>query len=379
MKISSFSPRHSPRDHRRSAGFNGDLWGRLKSASNMSRNIERGKFSTLAIHDAYQQVYAGTGAYFGSMRAATTGFSNVLRGLRASSRWTRMSTASNESCPILRMPGFSYSTTPTTPISSWPRTYQWETEAISSSPAVILNVSITTRPLSLDNSILLLSKVIYGENHVSSQTMEERKRIVETLGCLALAVVQAGAYIRETSCSLQDYLEHLPKHLGTDYQYNVYATWQISVDMIESKPDMVSHHALRLLSLLGFYHQDQIPIQMFYNAWDQSQTTQVADHLPWNDATSDFFDYRQAVQTSINVHPCVMEFPGYFRPRRLSIFTSPCPSEPKLPWSRCRKRCMTELLVFAPRLQLLIPPPNFAIRSSKRVSSMSHIQCLHRA
>jgi len=37
--------------------------------------------------------------------------------------------------------------------------------------------------------------------------MEESKKIAEALSSLALAIVQAGAYIRETSCSLHDYLE----------------------------------------------------------------------------------------------------------------------------------------------------------------------------
>jgi hypothetical protein len=74
---------------------------------------------------------------------------------------------------------------------------------------------------------------------VVPQTAEQCQKVVETLGCLALAIAQAGAYIRETSCSLRDYLDiyqrrkrdfpdRLPEHLGTDYQYRVYATWQVS-------------------------------------------------------------------------------------------------------------------------------------------------------
>jgi hypothetical protein len=101
--------------------------------------------------------------------------------------------------------------------------------------------------------------------------------VVETLGCLALAIVQAGAYIRETSCSFDDYLElyrrpqeevltYFPKYLDTDYRHTVYTTWQVSLDKIESMQDAVSSHALTLQYLLCFYHHDQIPMQMFYNA-----------------------------------------------------------------------------------------------------------------
>jgi hypothetical protein len=168
-------------------------------------------------------------------------------------------------------------------------------------------------PLSLHDSILLLTKVVYGEIDILPRTSEESKKIVEVLGCHALAIVQAGAYIREPSCPLSDYLEiyqrrkkdlleHLPTHVGTDYQYSVYATWQISVDTIESRRDTVSHSTLRLLSLLGFYHHDQIPVQMFYHAWHNLQANQdFPDYLPWRDAVSDFFDYRQSAQASISL------------------------------------------------------------------------------
>jgi tetratricopeptide (TPR) repeat protein len=166
--------------------------------------------------------------------------------------------------------------------------------------------------LSLDDSLSLLTKIIYGATSSSQQVAEEGKKIVEALGCLALAIVQAGAYIRETSCTLQEYLEiyetrkrnllqYLPKHLGTDYQYSVYTTWQVSLDSIESRQDTVSSHTLQLLNLLGFYHHDQIPVQMFYKAWHQSQASQVPDYLPWHDTISDFFDYQQLVQASISL------------------------------------------------------------------------------
>jgi hypothetical protein len=94
---------------------------------------------------------------------------------------------------------------------------------------------------------------------------------VDVLGRLALAIVQAGAYIRETSCSLHDYLDtyerqktallrYLPDHLGTHYQHSVYTTWQASVDLIESRQKTTTHYALRLLSLLGFYHLQRLPV-----------------------------------------------------------------------------------------------------------------------
>ncbi|KAK5202499.1 hypothetical protein LTR41_011753 [Exophiala xenobiotica] len=155
-------------------------------------------------------------------------------------------------------------------------------------------------------------ETVYGMINPLEVATEESKKITERLGRLALAIVQAGAYIRETSYSLREYLEnyqrrkrdlllHLPTHLGTNYRYSVYTTWQISVDMIESKQDRAAHHALRLLGLLGFYHHDQIPVQMFYNAWDGSRSTRAPDYLPWTDTISDFLHYRQAVQASVTL------------------------------------------------------------------------------
>ena len=166
--------------------------------------------------------------------------------------------------------------------------------------------------LSLHDSESLLIKVIYGGTSPSQSMAEAGEKIAEALGCLALAIVQAGAYIRETGCALQEYLdiykrrkrsvlEYLPKHLGTDYQYSVYTTWQISIDAIISRGDAVSHHTLRLLSLLGFYHYDQIPISMFYSAWHQSQASEIPGYLPWHDTVSDFLEYRQSVQVSISL------------------------------------------------------------------------------
>jgi hypothetical protein len=167
--------------------------------------------------------------------------------------------------------------------------------------------------LSLIDSVSLLHKIIHGVTVPLQGAVEESQSIVKTLGCLALAIVQAGAYIRETSCSFYDYLalyerrrgnllQVLPKHLGTDYQYSVYGTWQVSVDMIKSRTNPASHDALRLLNLLGFYHFNQIPVQMFYNAWHQlSEGQNIPDHIPWRGAITDSFIYRESVQASITL------------------------------------------------------------------------------
>ena len=125
--------------------------------------------------------------------------------------------------------------------------------------------------LSTENAVSLLTKMISGATSLSPTAVEEYQKVVAALGCLALAVVQAGAYIREICCTLHEYLniyerrrgsllQDLPKYLGTDYRYSVYTTWQVSVDMITTRHDTISQQTLRLLGLLGFYHYDQIPL-----------------------------------------------------------------------------------------------------------------------
>lgn len=49
--------------------------------------------------------------------------------------------------------------------------------------------------LSTDDALTLLGKVIYGTTTPSPDLVVAGKQIVETLGHLALAVVQAGAYL----------------------------------------------------------------------------------------------------------------------------------------------------------------------------------------
>jgi Tetratricopeptide repeat len=165
--------------------------------------------------------------------------------------------------------------------------------------------------MSYEDSEALLFKTAYGDTAPDEKLKRKGQKVVETLGRLALAIVQAGAYICETSCPLEEYLElyqrrqkevlgYFPKHTGTDYRYTVYTTWQVSLDMIDSMHDATSNHALELLMLLCFYHHDQIPVEMFYNAWHNSKEDLMAPSSSrWPGVASDFLDHRQSVQASV--------------------------------------------------------------------------------
>jgi tetratricopeptide (TPR) repeat protein len=166
--------------------------------------------------------------------------------------------------------------------------------------------------MSLPDSTALLVKIIHGTTAVDETTLDEGRKVVETLGCLALAITQAGAYVRETSCGLGEYLElflrrkkevmgYHSKHAGTDYRYTVYTTWQVSLDRIETFHDTISGHALELLKLLSFYHHDRVPLQMFYNAWHNSKKDLIAPDVSRQPKVVSDFDYRQLMRASVTL------------------------------------------------------------------------------
>jgi hypothetical protein len=58
------------------------------------------------------------------------------------------------------------------------------------------------RQLLIYDSVSLLTKMISGATSPPEQAMEESEKVVATLGCLALASVQAGSCIRKTACTV---------------------------------------------------------------------------------------------------------------------------------------------------------------------------------
>ena len=142
--------------------------------------------------------------------------------------------------------------------------------------------------MAIDEAIILLLRT--SEKEDLGQTIWElAKPVVETLGCLALAIVHAGALIKKGLYSLENYCEaysrnrqrlfgHQTTHANNDYKYTVYTTWEISVEMIRkssirnaNNSDGISSetakNALELLNFFGFLHFDDIPVKILENAW----------------------------------------------------------------------------------------------------------------
>ncbi|KAH8792394.1 hypothetical protein DL96DRAFT_1515757 [Flagelloscypha sp. PMI_526] len=130
------------------------------------------------------------------------------------------------------------------------------------------NCSIWVNELDLEDAKeLLLRGVIVSE---SQETVKVATEIVQQLGCLALAVNQARAFLAQDICTLSDYLpmylQNCRKLLEAkfvqstdDYEHTVYTTWLISFEKL-------SPAAALLLELLCFMHHDAIPSRLFEDA-----------------------------------------------------------------------------------------------------------------
>ena len=126
-----------------------------------------------------------------------------------------------------------------------------------------------------DASLLLLKAAHLHDGQNAHQADE----IVEELGFLALAIDQAGAYVRSGRCDIRDFLVTFKSHRkelmqndayrgasGTDQA--VYTTWDLSYRTIEewarsNGPSPVSAEdsdtALQILNVFPFFHYESSP------------------------------------------------------------------------------------------------------------------------
>ena len=136
--------------------------------------------------------------------------------------------------------------------------------------------------------LLLSARLDDHENHRAIAAA-----ITEKLGCLALAIDQAGAYILSGTCSIWDFLDTFEKKASSllsndayngasSYNRAVYATWELSYSAISfmTRSDQCSAYqkdgaatALKLLNLFGFLHNDNITHEIFRAAAENPEKT----------------------------------------------------------------------------------------------------------
>ena len=131
--------------------------------------------------------------------------------------------------------------------------------------------------MDIEESITLLLKAAAAEDTSNRDARASAKLVVETLGCLALAIVQAGAVIRQGVVKMHEYCDvyaHHRKQLlsrqtvqaSDQYKYTVYTTWEVSSGIIEGNSNETSQIAIELLQVFSFLHFEGISESIFKNA-----------------------------------------------------------------------------------------------------------------
>jgi tetratricopeptide (TPR) repeat protein len=131
--------------------------------------------------------------------------------------------------------------------------------------------------MSSEDAITLLLKTAMLKDTEDVAQKRPAAEVVDVLGRLALAIIQAGAVIRQQLCSIAGFCDlysqqkkellesgrPLPDH---GYAYSIYTTWEISIRKIEKRSDNHAKFALELLRLFSFMHFDGIDETIFQKA-----------------------------------------------------------------------------------------------------------------
>ncbi|KAF5862715.1 hypothetical protein ETB97_011257 [Aspergillus alliaceus] len=138
------------------------------------------------------------------------------------------------------------------------------------------------KSLEEDDAITLLLRAALVESVQERKTRDTARPIVKTLGCLPLALIQAGASIRQNICSLEDYLDVFKSykkrifsnklHQGRGpYEHTVFTTFEVSFNKIKGLETAESIDAIEILHVMAFLHFDHVPESIFEKAWDSLQ------------------------------------------------------------------------------------------------------------
>ncbi|KAF2682375.1 hypothetical protein K458DRAFT_390862 [Lentithecium fluviatile CBS 122367] len=134
--------------------------------------------------------------------------------------------------------------------------------------------------LGLEDSTELLLRAAAIDATLRPCHQKQAQDIVELVCSHTLALIQAGAYIAEGHCRLDQYpekyerqrkrlLEHHPEQEQSRYRH-VYANLEASIEVL-SRSDTVDQDALDLLGVLAMVHSTVLPLQVFEDAWSGSR------------------------------------------------------------------------------------------------------------
>jgi tetratricopeptide (TPR) repeat protein len=127
-------------------------------------------------------------------------------------------------------------------------------------------------------ALLLLLKAADIRSPWDASTEDSGNQITNTLGYLALALMQAGALILQGICDIKDYLifyNQNRRDIGkrrrsvdaVDHDpYSVNSSFDLSLKYLEKRQTQGSRDALQLLSIVGFFHFEHIRVDIFTRA-----------------------------------------------------------------------------------------------------------------
>ena len=125
---------------------------------------------------------------------------------------------------------------------------------------------ITIDVMELDEAVKLLHRC---SQLTAGNCDKVAQQLAMTLGCLPLALDQAGAYIAEQCIDFETYIDfyeesretllrHKPPRAVWSYEETVFTTWEMSVAKIFELDDL----AVQLLGIAAFYNSDNIPLML---------------------------------------------------------------------------------------------------------------------
>ncbi|MCJ1405879.1 hypothetical protein MMC11_009109 [Xylographa trunciseda] len=153
-----------------------------------------------------------------------------------------------------------------------------------------------------EDAITLLLKAACVEDSTERKVRDLARPIAKTLGYLPLALIQAGASIRQNICSLEDYLElysshrkeifsKLPVQGADQYKYTIFTTWEVSFRMIEQQATEEAADAIEVLHIFAFLHFEQVPATMFQRAWNNLHDVNVPNQESSESLSKQLFNW----------------------------------------------------------------------------------------
>lgn len=174
-----------------------------------------------------------------------------------------------------------------------------------------------------EGTLLLLRQAKFLETQASLEQAPTTdravaERIVQEMDGLPLALMQAGAYIEETGCSLAGYLDLYSRHhhdllarrsrLSRAYSETVATTWLLSFQQIEG----VNATSVDILRFCAFLAPDAIPEELIVRGIteiDEALVPEKIDSLKFNDSLEILRRYslvqRDGGTSTLNIHRLV--------------------------------------------------------------------------